>query len=374
MKIGLLFWWALLGSSIATAQECAVLGTYDQITAAVTDRFYDKNFRGLDWKQRVGFYRSGLSCKDSDKTLAEQVNKLLGELNVSHTSLYTRDDLEYWALQSIFSRNTTDYPIAFPGVWAEREEDKWYAKYVLPGSSAAKAGVLQGDALIGLNGAAFQPTAFSAKAINKLTVSSDGKKQRVVSLPAAEQSVQMALLTASQDSQKTVVRANKRIGYFHLWSGTHESFLKALNSALGNFEEQQVDALILDIRGGFGGASLDYLTKLKESSYLSTIPKVVLIDNGVRSGKELVAATIKHENMATLVGSRTAAAFMGASPIRFSDDKFLLYLAVANWFPPEIGPIEGIGVEPDIDVKQCLLYCAGRDLQLERAYEIVTAG
>lgn len=268
MRMGFLIWWALLGST-ASAQQCAVLDTYDQITAAVTARFYDRSFKGLDWNQRVAFYRAGLSCSHTDQQFAASINKLLGELQVSHTVLYTRDDLEYWALQSIFSRNTSDYPVAFSGIWAERDAGSWYAKYVLPGSPAAQAGVLQGDVLLRLNGAGFQPVAFSANTANQLTISSDGKKHRTVSLSARQASVQQAFLTASQESQKIVLRSGKRVGYFHLWSGTHELFLKAFNAALADFETQKIDALILDLRGGFGGASLDYLARLKESAYLA---------------------------------------------------------------------------------------------------------
>jgi carboxyl-terminal processing protease len=125
--------------------------------------------------------------------------------------------------------------------------------------------------------------------------------------------------------------------------------------------------LIIDFRGGYGGTSLDYLAALKASAPLRQVPKVLLIDASVRSGKEWVAGVIKHDNIATLVGSRTAGAFLGGRANHLFDDKYFVYVASAAFVPPDIGPIEGIGIEPDVAVQPCLKYCHGVDPQLDAA-------
>ena len=100
-------------------------------------------------------------------------------------------------------------------------------------------------------------------------------------------------------------------------------------------------------------------------------PKYLLIDDGVRSGKEWVTALVKRDQVATVVGSRTAGAVLAASVYPFADDRYLLYLAVEPFAPEGTGVLEGIGVEPDIAVAPCREHCAGRDPQLEKVFELI---
>jgi carboxyl-terminal processing protease len=299
------------------------------------------------------------------------MNRLLAELHASHTGLYTKDDLEYWAFQSIFSRGTEKYPVDFSGIWPIWREGAWYAKYVIPGTPAAVAGVHAGDLLVALDGEPFRTFGFSAQRPATLTISGDGRARRAVQVQAARGSMQHFLLEASRTSTSITEVDGRSVAYFHLWAGTHALFLESLNGALASFERTRVDALIVDLRGGFGGSGLEYLAKLKASPRLKGVPKFFLIDDGSRSGKEWVAATIKAERIGTLVGSRTAGAFLGGSPFRFADERYLLLLAVSTFTPPGIGPIEGIGVEPDVLVPPCRAYCAGRDPQLEKVLDLI---
>jgi carboxyl-terminal processing protease len=371
MKLGI-YALLLFAAHVVAAEQCDRLREYDAITATVTEKFYYRDFRGLDWPSRVEHYRVQVDCRGAERALATVVNRLLAELKASHTALYTADDLEYWALQSVFSQNLTGYEVAFSGIWPQRSNDAWYAKYVLSGSPAERAGVLAGDWLIGIDGREFHPLGFRAGAAATLAVSSRSGVRREVRLEPDVRSIQAFFLDAARATTRTIVADGRRAGYFHLWTGTHAAFLQSLNAALADFEAQRVDALILDFRGGFGGAGMDYIAQLKASSHLQGIPKYLLIDDGVRSGKEWVAATLKHERLATLVGSRTAGYFLGGSPFRFADNKYLLYLAVAGFVPPT-GPIEGIGVEPDIAVAPCRFYCAGRDPQFDAVLELIKA-
>jgi carboxyl-terminal processing protease len=163
----------------------------------------------------------------------------------------------------------------------------------------------------------------------------------------------------------------KRVGYFHLW-GARDGVLSALEESLAGFERARVDALILDFRGGYGGTSLDYLRALLASEYLMSIPKFILVDDGVRSGKEMLAAIIKRDKLGTLVGTRTAGAFLGATAARFFDDKYFLLLA-AFGAPDGLPPVEGVGVSPDVEVPACRRYCAGLDAQLMKALDLAAA-
>jgi carboxyl-terminal processing protease len=353
------------------AEPCQALREYDDITAVVTEQFYDRTFRGLDWPGRVASYRRQVTCGDSEVALTTQINALLSELHASHTGLYSKSDLEYWALQSIFSASIEKFPLALSGIWPVRLGQARYAAYVLEDSPAARAGVLRGDLLVSLDGGAFDPLGFNAQAGSTLVVSSDGHTQRTVHVQAIFESTQSSFLRAGIASAREIPVGTKRAGYFHLWSGTHVRFRETLEAALTRFEGAQVDALVLDLRGGFGGSGLEYLAKLKASTYLGRIPKYVLIDDGVRSGKEWITASIRQQKLATVVGSTTAGYFLGGRANQPFDGKYFLYVASAAFEPEGIPPIEGKGVAPDIAVAPCRVLCAGRDPQLDTVLDLI---
>lgn len=355
----------------AAPGECAALVQFDAIAASVTINFYDRTFRGLPWAQRVKQFRRRITCADGPEQITTVANALIAELKASHTGVYTPDDLNYWALESIFSPSIDDYPVAFSGIWSERRGDKWFARYVLQGSPAQRAGVLAGDELISINGKPYRPLGFRAGANAALVVSQNGTTRRMLHVKPQTQSMQQFFLVATRDSERIYHMQGHSIGYLHLWAGTNPRFLAVLNDALGNFEQHHVSALILDFRGGYGGAGPPYLRKLQQDPYYRHVYKIVLIDHGTRSGKELVAAIIKHEHLATLVGSRTAGAFLGGSPVRLFNNQYLVEVAIGHFIPPGIGEIEGVGVRPDVAVPPCIRFCGGSDPQLRAAMQLI---
>lgn len=357
------------GAAALAAESCRAQHEYDDITAAVTERFYDKTFRGLDWPARVAHYRTLVRCDDDEIKVAVQVNRLLSELHASHTALYTKADMDYWGLNSLFSATNDGYAIQFAGIWPQQREGQWYARYVFENSPAARAGVVQGDRLLKLNGRPFTPLAFTGES-DSLTFSRGGKAPRDVSLQAIRQGIVKGFIDSSADSRQVLNVRDKKVGYFHLWTA-RDVILQSLKDSLSAFESARVDALIIDLRGGYGGTSPDYLEPVRTSAYLMSIPKYFLIDDGVRSGKEMLAAMIKRDKLGTLVGSRTAGAFLGAAPVRLFDDRYFLLLAVRGGVQLDLPPIEGVGVKPDVPVTACRARCAAPDTELTKALALI---
>ncbi len=353
----------------AAAEACPARSDYDEISAAVTKQFYDKTFRGLDWPARVAEYRKLVQCSDDEVKVAVQVNRLLSELHASHTALYTKADLDYWGLNSFFSEGNDAYAIEFAGIWPQQRDGRWYAKYVFEDSPAARAGLVQGDRLLKVNDRAFTPLAFTGQA-DALTFSRGGKAARTMSLQATHQSVIQAFISSAAVSRQVLNVGRKRVGYFHLWTA-RQAILQSLKDSLSTFEQERVDALIIDLRGGYGGTSPDYLEPVRTNAYLASIPKYFLIDDGVRSGKEMLASMIRRDKIGTLVGSKTAGMYLGAAPIRLVDDRYFLLLAVRGGVLPNLPPIEGIGVRPDVAVEACRARCAAPDTELARALKLI---
>lgn len=352
-----------------SANACVARNEYDEIVATATEGFYDRTFRGLDWPSRIKHYRKPLACDADASAVAVAVNGLLAELKASHTRLYTREDMHYWGLNSFFSQGPEDYQLRFSGIWPVKTGERWYARYVLEGSPAARAGVTAGDEVLLLNGKAFHPLAFTGQD-DSLQLSSDGKNRRTVILRARRENVMQAFVEAAQASRKILKSGDKRVGYFHLWTA-RDGILQALKDSVAEFDAARVDALIIDFRGGYGGTSPVYLEALNASPHVKSVPKYFLIDDGVRSGKEMLAVMIRNGKAGTLVGSRTAGAFLGATPHRFFDDRYFLILA--SFGNGDLG-IEGVGVPPDVEVPACHEHCEGRDAQLLKALALAGAG
>jgi carboxyl-terminal processing protease len=359
----------------ALAQPCQPRLEYDEIVAVVTERFFDQTFNGLDWSQRVALSRSEVACADDADQVAVVVNSLLAELEASHTALYTRKDMHYWGLNALFTFDDPGaYALNFSGIWPEQRNGTWFAKHVFEGSPAASVGVLAGDELLAVDGISFSVLGFHA-GVSALTLTSDGRTRRDVRIEAARKTVMQGFIDAATSSARILLVGDKRVGYFHLWTA-RDAILRSMETALDDFEDSGVDALIIDYRGGYGGTSEDYLRKIRASAYWRSRPNYFLIDDSVRSGKEMLAGLIKRDRLGTLVGSTTAGYFLGASPFRFADDKYLLLLAIGDGtvpVVPGIGVIEGLGIEPDVFVAPCRIYCSGRDPQLEKVMELIRA-
>jgi len=192
-----------------------------------------------------------------------------------------------------------------------------------------------------------------------------------------------------------IIKENKKIGYIHLWTGTHEDTKKELAAAVKTLK--YVDGLILDLRDGFGGAWYDHLDPFFEStsSYFESTslhrngeqirnkvelkanqgtfikPMVVIINEGVRSGKEALAFQFKKTKRAILVGTRTAGYFV-AGGAYFTDPMlpYFLYLSSQGLLLDGVN-LEGKGIEPDINVEWPIETASSEDPQLEKSIKVL---
>ena len=326
----------------------------------------------MDWPSLVQHHRSKITPASSDEHLELVLNELLATLKASHTEFVSSSDQEYWALKSIFSGRIDGAPTRQIGAWFTQLDGKWFVKNVFAEGPAAKAGLLPGDEVLDANGKPFYPVdSFSSDAIQTLSIkrSKNGNPIQVKVRPKRE-SFQRSMLQASKKSFKISDLDGKRIAYFHLWSGTHEAFKKALKDAATKAAKKS-DVFILDLRDGFGGASPEYLEpfiqKADGSGAIYDKPLVVLINDGVRSGKEWITYILKETKRATLIGSRTKGYFLAGMPFEIRRGRFMLYLAVNE--DPSMPKLEGNGVSPDIEVPFDLPYSEGRDAILESALQ-----
>ena len=259
----------------------------------------------------------------------------------------------------------------------------------IPGTPAERAGLLAGDVIIEVDGVSTEgwsliesvsrvrgPKGTSVKLLVERRSRLEPTTIEVVRDAIKIDSVQWNLLPDGV--------AHLRITSFAL--NTDE----LLTEALGEIIEQDVEAIVLDLRNNPGG-SLDttinvaseflsddlvlYLVhgngdrhdfEAEEGGLALDIPLAVLINENSASGSEVLAAALQDRDRALLVGATTFG--KGSANLAKSlSDGSGLYFTTGRWYSPNGRIIEGEGLDPDVEVTKAP--SGDHDPQLERALE-----
>jgi carboxyl-terminal processing protease len=195
-----------------------------------------------------------------------------------------------------------------------------------------------------------------------------------------------AFLKAMEESARTIVADGAKIGYIHVWSYAGTQYQQLLERELSSGKLKDADALVWDLRDGWGGAEAEYLHLFTGRAPITTLisrdgrqsmanitwrkPVAMLVNAGTRSGKEILAYGFKAYGVGEVIGDRTAGAVLAGRAYLLSDGSLLL-LAVADVLVDGVR-LEGIGVMPTIAVPSPGVYAQGKDLQLDRAVEVLS--
>jgi len=324
--------------------------------------------------------REQTSTLDSVQDLPGVINPFLDSLGVSHTQVYAKHSLEYAFFRSLFStKEPDDPPFSHIGVQLLLSEGRWWIREALDGFPAQRAGLGRGDELLALDGEAFDARRLCDAGERRGTAPhAIGVKRRsgervTVSVPCVRQNPHASMHQAIANSVRRFTVDGQEIGYLRLWTGTGARGLQTYREAIAALAD--TDALILDLRGGFGGAwyphldpffpdrrnffaftvinrdgSTTYDAEPHQTKTPYTGPMVALINEGTRSGKEAVAFQLRKSARATLIGTTTRGAFSAGKGVLTGDDvPLVFYLAVAE-YRLDGHRIEGVGVSPDIRV------------------------
>jgi carboxyl-terminal processing protease len=276
------------------------------------------------------------------------------------------------------------------GIFTQRIADKTFISGLLDGFPAAKAGLRVGDELLAADGTPYHPIrSLMAKVNREVTLqvrrSHDGPPHDVVVVPQQIKPNE-AFLKAMQESARVIHTHGVAIGYIHVWSYAGVQYQRLLEHEVFSGTLKEAEALVLDLRDGWGGAQAQYLdlfiaqgptvTMVDRHGDVSVAnvkwrkPVVILVNGGTRSGKEILAYGFKKYGLGEVIGTRTAGAVLAARAFLLSDGSLLL-LAVNDVFV-DGQHLEGVGVTPTIEVPFPVEYAQGQDPQLERALELLS--
>lgn len=383
----------------AQARENADTKVFDEAARIVRNNFYDPKLHGLDWEAAVARHKQSYAHASNDAERSTAINALLDELDASHMMHTTPDDPRYFELVDIFRyglrndiRKHLPNGISYPGIGiATREIDgTTIVTGVFAGLPAAKAGITVGDEIVSVDDAPFQPVgSFRGKVGSAVKVGlrrERGGEVSTVDVHPIRIEPGEAFRKSMRESARVIEADGKRIGYIHVWSYAGERYQYALMEELASGKLKDADALIWDLRDGWGGAQPRYLDifngrgpdmtltersgEMSYGSFKWRKPVAMLINGGTRSGKEVLAFGFKSYGYGEVIGTRSAGALLAGRAFLLSDGSFLM-VAVSD-VAVDGARLEGTGVAPTIDVPRDVPYSQGADPQLDKAVEVLS--
>jgi carboxyl-terminal processing protease len=385
-------------NSGAVAQVEAVSATpplIEEVSRLVTKQFYDRETVERVWARARAAHTAALPPKAASEEVAAALDAMLDDLGASHTEHYSPGEVAYYELLDVFARDEFAprlrklFPkgqVAYTGIGVvpRTVEGRVFLAAVYHGGPAERAGLLVGDEIVSADGKPFDPIgSFDNKAGEPVRL----EVRRVEAGPAFPVEVvprrirpNEFFLSAMRASMRVIAHDGRRWGYVRVWSYARRQYHHLLVEELAEGRLKDVDGLVLDLRGGWGGAQPEYTELFVGGAPLMTYvgrdgrehfasfrwrrPVVVLVNEGTRSGKEVVTYGLKRHGV-PVVGTRTAGALLAGRGFLLRDGS-LLVLAVSD-VRVEGERLERRGVVPDVVVPFRLPYAAGHDPQLDAA-------
>ncbi|WP_084788570.1 S41 family peptidase [Bradyrhizobium sp. Cp5.3] len=377
----------------------ARIATFEEVWRTVRDRFYDPHLHGLDWSAVRVRYLPDATRASSEEALAGVINSMLSELHASHTRYYTPYEPEYYQLSDIFAgalrrrgleRVFPSGRIFYPGIGVLSRLDmqgRGLITGVIEGTPAQQAGLLGGDVIVFADGAPFQPVHSFRGKVGKEVVLGLRRAGAFMQLSVTPVEIEpnKMFLDGLKASARIIPANGRRIGYVHVWCYAGSVYQRTLEQLLSHSPLNDADALIWDLREGWGGAIPEYLdlfnaraptmqvTDRNGAGELRNVkwrkPVAMLINGGTRSGKEILAYGFKKYRLGEVIGSRTEGAVLAATAFLIDDG--LLLLAVGD-VQVDGERLEGVGVAPTIEVQADPASMGPGDPQLNRAIAVLS--
>ena len=241
---------------------------------------------------------------------------------------------------------------------------------VMPNSPGEQVGLKAGDSILAVNG-----TPVTEIAPDEVALKIRGESGTTVDLLIHREGEEdkTYTLTRSVINVKTVAdkMIDDKIGYIRISSFSERSG-DEFKAALNDLEAQHMKGFVLDLRENPGGVITScveiakeivpkgpivsviqrdgskevYTSDLEQTKY----PIVVLLDGNSASASELLAGALQDTGAATIVGTKSygKGSVQTVMPMFHEDG---LKLTIAKYYTPNNRSIDGVGIEPDIEVE-----------------------
>lgn len=185
---------------------------------------------------------------------------------------------------------------------------------------------------------------------------------------------------------------NKKIGYIYI-SIFASNTAKQFKEKLEKLEKDNIDSLIIDVRGNTGGylnivtdiismftKKGDIIYELKAKDNIEKIldktveyrdyPVVIITDGNSASASEVLAGAFREVYNSKIIGEKTYGKGKVQKVFTLSSGALLKY-TYQEWLTPKGNYIDGVGITPDVEVKYEYI-SDGKDSQKNKAIEILS--
>ena len=115
----------------------ARLAVFDDVWSTINQRYYDRNFQGLDWQAQRTTYRDLAANADSNQELYSLLRRMISSLDDSHTRIFAPEERFDWWRPRFITIGISVSEIGGAPVVVQVE----------PGSAPHRAGVRAGDVI-----------------------------------------------------------------------------------------------------------------------------------------------------------------------------------------------------------------------------------
>jgi carboxyl-terminal processing protease len=281
------------------------------------------------------------------------------------------------------------------GMYADQRDGEMVVTAPIEGGPAQKAGVQAGDVVLEVDG-----QSVSRLTLNEQTRLIRGPRGSTVTLTVRRAGAATLLQIPIVRDQVRIISARGRmldngLGVLRVSQFT-ESTAGELRTALEDLLARQPVGLLLDLRGNAGGllepavqatglflgggpVVLERHADGEEKRYVApdgpastSLPLVVLVDRGSASASEVMAAALRDQGRAELLGERT----YGKNTVQYIhqlSEGSGLRITVAQWHSPSGQPIPATGLDPDWLIARPADTPADQDPVLEQAAQHLLA-
>lgn len=327
---------------------------------------------------------------DKNELIDEAINGMVSSVGDTYTSYVDTDKTDEF-------NQMVEGKYEGIGCLISQLEDKAVIISVYEGSPAQKAGILEGDNLVTVDGMDVLEKGVSkisdyikgeAKGTIELTILR-GEEEKQISLKRGEVEIPSV-------GGKVIERNNKKIGYIDISIFSSVS-APQFEKKLKELETDGIDGLVVDVRdnnGGYLSAVTDILSNLlpkgnkiyqiqkgddltvykDKTSEKREYPIAVITNGASASASEIFAGAIKESYLGYVVGTRTYGKGTVQQVKKLSDGSMIKY-TVENWLTPEGNWINEKGIEPTDEVilndEYYKTYSEEDDNQLQKAVDLV---
>ena len=367
------------------------IALFDEVWGTVQVNYLYDDYGGVDWQQMYADYLPRIEAAEDRSQFYATLAEMISELGDQH-SRFIPPSVALSEDASVSGREV----IVGIGIIARPKADGAFIQLVLPNSPAERAGLRPRDRILSVDGRPY-------KAEDGDLSGTIGSTVRITVLRPSEKARDVVLMR--QEVQMQIQPSSRRfpgdIGYVMIPTLWADDMGEQVSGALTDLVASgPMHGLIVDLRANRGGwrevlsEVLSHFTRGEVGVFYSRneihpllipaptgpdlrrapVPLIVLIDGDTASYAELMAAILKQESGAKLIGTHTAGNTETIYAHTFSDGS-RLWLAQEGFRMSNGQNLEGVGVLPDITVEaDWTRFSEDDDPQLLEALRMLGAG